>query len=89
MSALNIVHQNLAGLIRFVQQLASYAVVFVFAFASSRARTTAIFVALRSQLARRINQVQQKKELQPRFTAAFRVVWVVISRFLDDWEDLA
>jgi putative transposase len=62
--------------------------VFVWAFVSSRAKTAATVVALRSQLAHRIDWVQQKKEPKPRFTPAFRVVWVVISRFLDGWEGL-
>ena len=89
MPALKTVYRNLAELVRLIQQLASYAFLFVCVFVSSRAKTAATVVALRSQLARRVDRVQQKKELKPRFTPAFRVVWVVISRFLDRWEDLA
>ena len=62
---------------------------FVCAFVSTRPKTAATVVALRSQLANRIDRVQQKKEPKPRFTPAFRVVWVVLSRFLEGWDDLA
>ncbi|HJN15330.1 MAG TPA: helix-turn-helix domain-containing protein [Armatimonadota bacterium] len=88
-TALRIVYRNLAELVRSVGHLCSYAAVFVCAFLSSRAKTAATVVALRSQLAQRIDRVQQKKEPKPRFTPAFRVVWVVISRVLDGWENLA
>ena len=87
--ALNIIYRNLADLVRLIGQLTSYAVVFVRVFVSSRAKTAATVVALRSQLAQRIDRVRQRKEPKPRFTPAFRVVWVVISRLLDGWEDLA
>ena len=87
--ALRIAYHNVGELVRFVGQLTSYVVVFAHAFVSPRAETAATVVALRSQLADRIDRVQQKKEPKPRFTSAFRVVWVVISRFFDGWQDLA
>jgi len=45
--------------------------------------------ALSSQLASCIDRVQQEKRPKPRFTPAFRLLWVVLSGFLDGWEDLA
>ena len=89
MPTLKIICRNLADLVRLIGQLTSYSVVFAYAFVSSRAKTAATVVALRSQLAHRIDRVKQKKEPKPRFTPAFRVVWVVLSRFLDGWEHLA
>ena len=87
--ALKIIHRNLVELAQLVGKLASYAVVFVCAFVSSRAKAAATIVALRSQLAHRVDRVRQKKEPKPRFTPAFRFVWAVLSRCLDGWEDLA
>ncbi len=88
-SAFRIIHRAVVSLAHFVCESISYAVVFVRAFTSSRAKTAATIVALRSQLAHRVDRVEQRKEPKPRFTPAFRVVWVVISRLLDGWEDLA
>ena len=77
MPALKIICRNLVELIRSVCELASYGIVFVCAFVSSRAQTVATVVALRSQLANRVDRVRQKKEPKPRFTPAFRLVWAV------------
>ncbi len=89
MPALKVIHQNAVDLARAVAELARYGILFVCAFLSSRAKTAATVVALRSQLANRVDRVQQVKEPKPRFTLAFRFVWVVLSRCLDGWEDLA
>jgi hypothetical protein len=74
--ALSIVYRNLIELVRLVGQLTSYAVVFVCALVSSRAKTAATIAALRSQVAHRVDRVQQKQEPKPRLTPAFRFVWV-------------
>ena len=89
MSALQAIHQNAVDLARAVAELARYGLLFVSAVVSSRAKTAATIVALRSQLANRVDRVRQMKEPRPRFTPAFRFVWVWLSRFLDGWEDLA
>ncbi len=51
MSALRIVHRNFAEFFQLVHQLTSYALLYVSAFVSPRAKTAATVVALSSQLA--------------------------------------
>lgn len=87
--ALETIPQNVVDVGRSVAESARYGIVFVCASVSSRAKTAATIGGLRSQLAHRVGRVQQKKEPKPRFTPAFRFVWVVLSTFLDGWEDLA
>ena len=87
--ALKIAYRNLVELARLVGQLGSYAVMFVCAFVLPRAKTAATVVALSSQLAHRINRVHQKKEPKPRSIPASRLLSLVLSRFLEGWEDLA
>ena len=89
MPALRIFFRNLAAIARSVFHLGSYAVMFVCALVLPRAKTAATIVALRSQLATRTDRVHGKQEPKPRFTPAFRLLWVVLSRFLEGWEDLA
>ena len=89
MNTLRILSQNLVGLCRFICGLASYALLFIRSFVAPRAQAAATVVALSSQLATRKERVEQKREPTPRFTLAFRLLWVVLSRFLDGWEDLA
>ena len=61
MPTLKIIYRNPADLVRLIGQLTSYAVVFAYAFVSSRAKTAATVVALRSQLARRADRVQHRR----------------------------
>ena len=89
MPALTTAHRNLAELVRFTGQLTSCAVWFVRALVLPRTKTAASIVALDSQLATSIDQVQQGKEPGSRSTPAFRLLWVVLSRFLDGWEGRA
>jgi len=89
MSAHKIMHRNFAELFQLVHQLTSCALLYVSAFVSPRAKTAARVVALSSQLATCLDRVQQGKEPRPLFTPAFRLLWVVLSRFLEGWEDLA
>jgi transposase InsO family protein len=76
-------------LVGFVWESVSYGLVFVSAFVGSRAKLAAEVVALRSQLAACRDRVDRKQAPQPRFTPAFRFVWVVLSRLFDGWEKLA
>ena len=77
---------DLVGLVR---ESTSYALVFVSACLRSRAKLAAEIVALRSQVAACRDRVDRKQVPNPRFTAAFRVLWVVLFRFLGGWEGLA
>ena len=88
-SVLRTVLQSLAELLHSLWRLASYAFLFVSAFVAPRAKAAAIIVALSSQLAACKQRVEQKKEPRPQFSPAFRVLWVILSRLLEGWEDLA
>ncbi len=46
-------------------------------------------LALESQLASCKEQIEQREIPKPKFHPAFRLLWVVISKALDGWEDLA
>ena len=89
MSASKAVSQTLAELLHSLWQLASSASLFVSALVAPRAKTAAIIVALSSQLASCKQRVEQKKAPRPRFSPAFRMLWVILSRFLEGWENLA
>jgi hypothetical protein len=54
-----------------------------------KAVLAAKLLAVESQLAVCKHQIGQRKRRRPRFTASFRLLWVVLSKFLDEWEDLA
>jgi hypothetical protein len=45
-------------------------------------------LAAESQLAKCCERIHQKKDPRPRFTPAFRLLWVVLSKVMDKWEDL-
>ena len=89
MPTLRIAYEVTLDLVRLVWESTSYALAFVSACFRSRARLAAEIVALRSQVAACRDRVDRKQVPNPRFTAAFRVLWVVLSRFLDGWEGLA
>jgi len=46
-------------------------------------------LAVESQLAACKQRIDSKKRRRIRFTASFRLLWVVLSKFLDEWEGLA
>jgi hypothetical protein len=46
-------------------------------------------LAVESQLTACKQQIALNKRPRLRFTASFRLLWVVLSKFLDEWEDLA
>jgi len=52
-----------------------------------KAVLAAKLLAIESQLAVCKHQIGQRKRPRPRFTAGFRVLWVVLSKSLDKWED--
>ena len=73
----------------FLQQLLGYAVTFFWALTCPRAVQAARLLAVESQLATCLERIQQRKDPRPRFTPAFRLLWVFISKVMDQWEDLA
>jgi hypothetical protein len=65
-----------------------YALIFLWAIFCPKAVLAAKLLAVESQLAVCKHQIGQRKRWRPRFTASFRLLWVVLSKSLDKWEDL-
>jgi transposase InsO family protein len=89
MSALRTACQNLIDLLEPIAELGSYLLLFVRAFLSPKAQAAATIVALSSQLAAHQRRVEHKQQPRPRFSPAFRVLWVILSRVLEGWENFA
>ncbi len=70
-------------------QIFSYSWTFTWALFWPRAVLAARLLAAESQLAVCKHRIRQKKDPRPRFTPAFRFLWVVLSKFLESWESWA
>ena len=70
----------------FGKQLLSYLRIFLSAFFRQRASLRCELVALRSQLTFYKESIRQKKQPRPRFTPAFRLLWVLLSRVWGGWK---
>ena len=81
--------RNVSNLFFFLRQLLGYAVTFVWALACPRAVLATRLLAVEGQLAACRERVRQKKDPRPRFTLAFRLLWIILSKLLDRWEHLA
>ena len=79
---------NLRSLLDCACELFRYARVFLWAIFCPKAVLAARLLAVESQLAACKHQIASKKHPRPRFTAGFRLLWVVLSKSLDKWEDL-
>jgi hypothetical protein len=66
-----------------------YGLTFISAFCRSRASLGCELLALRSQLAFYRHNIQQRKELRPSFTPAFRLLWVLLSKLWSGWRSAA
>ena len=73
-------------LLRFVRQVILYTLIFVSAFFRNRASLECELVATRSQLWFYKESIRQKKQPRPRFTPAFRLLWVFLSAMWCGWE---
>ena len=62
---------------------------FIRALLTPKARLAARLLAAESQLAVYKFRIQQKKEPKPRFTPAFRLLWVALSACWDGWKEHA
>ena len=80
---------NLYVVFNCMGEVLRYASIFLRAMVCPKAVLAARLLAVESQLATCKHRIQQKKDPRPRFTAGFRVLWVVLSKSLDRWEDLA
>jgi hypothetical protein len=63
--------------------------VFLSAYFRQRASLGCELVALRSQLTFYKESIRQKKQPRPRFTPAFRLLWVLLSRAWGEWKIVA
>ena len=80
---------NVGEAVRFIWQLVRYALAFLLALFQRRATLAARLLAAQSQLAVCKHRIQGKKDPRPRFTAAFRILWVILSKSLQAWQDWA
>jgi transposase InsO family protein len=85
--------QNLCLLLleflRFGPDFILYALIFLSAFFRNRASLGCELVAIRSQLTFYKENIRQKKQPQPRFTPAFRLLWVFLSSVWSGWRSAA
>ena len=72
-----------------LRQAASFANTFLSAFFSSRTTLAARVLAAESQLATCKRRIEKKDRPRPRFTRAFRLLWVLLSRIWDKWHQVA
>jgi len=72
-----------------VRELVRYALRFCWALLLPRALLAARVLGAESQLAVALNHTGVSgKHRRHQFTPAFRIVWVVLSKLLDGWQDL-
>jgi len=74
---------NLRTLLRCVRETLGYALIFLWAIFCPKAVLAAKLLAVESQLAVCKHQIGQRKRRRPRFTASFRLLWVVLSKSLE------
>ncbi len=70
-------------------RLGRYLIIFLWTFCQPKAALTARLLALQSQLATCKDRIDRKECRKPKFDPAFRLLWVLISKVVDGWEDLA
>ena len=85
MSTIRDAFSGICGVLFFIRQVTSYARTFLWALLSPRARVAARLLAAESQLAVHKHRIQQRKEPKPRFTQAFRLLWIVLSKLWRGW----
>ena len=97
MCAINNLLSHVLMIFLFIWESLQYAVLFFWPLFCPRAAmaTRLLAAAVRqahrlgkSQLAMCCNRIRQKKEPKPRFTSAFRLLWITFAKTLDGWEDL-
>ena len=72
-----------------IRQVTGYIFTFLSAFFSSRVTLAARVLAAESQLAACKRRIVEKDRPRPRFTRAFRLLWVLLSRIWDQWHQMA
>ncbi len=72
-----------------LRQAAGFVYTFLSAFFSSRTTLAARVLAAESQLAACKRRIEKKDQPRPRFTQAFRLLWVLLSKAWDQWHQVA
>ena len=80
--------QSLVTTISYLREGAGYIGTFLWAFLSSRATMATRVLAAESQLAMCKRRIEEKNQPKPKFTQAFRLLWVLLSRLWDPWDQL-
>ena len=89
MNALQNLLVNLCNILLCAGEILRYTLIFLRAVFCPKAVLAARLLAVESQLAVCKLRVQLKNDARPRFTAGFRLLWIVLSKVLDKWEDSA
>jgi putative transposase len=69
-------------------QLIGYLLRFCWALVLPRAVTAAQLLAMQSQLAVELNRSSAPRKRHHKFSPAFRLLWVMLSKFLNGWEEV-
>ncbi len=72
-----------------LRRIAGYIYTFVLALISSRVTLAARVLAAESQLAECKRRIEKKDQTRLRFTQAFKLLWVFLSRVWDPWHQVA
>ena len=89
MSAIGNLLTNVRRALAGAGEAVHYAVMFLWGIFCPKAVLAARLLAIESQLAACKQEIASKKRPRPRFTPSFRLLWIVLSKCLDGWEDLA
>ena len=71
-----------------LRETACYALLFAWALLVPKVLLAGRVVALESRLAVELNRPGDGKKRRRHFTPAFRILWVMLSKLVDGWEDL-
>ncbi len=86
MGAISSLFSNTGRIVSFLKEALGYLIALIRALFLPRARLTARLLAAESQLAVCKLRIQQQKDPRPRFSQAFRMLWVVLSKVWKGWE---
>jgi transposase InsO family protein len=89
MHAISDIFRNCGNTLSCAWQVLRYFGSFLWLLLQPKAVLAANILALQSQLAACKHAIEAGKAPPPRFHQAFRILWVVLSKLLDKWEDLA
>ena len=88
---MSVIHRLFRTFLRTISALregVGYLGTFLTAFLSSRATLATRVLAAESQLAVCKRRIEEKNQPKPKFTGAFRLLWVLLSRVWDPWHQV-